>query len=294
MWQLIQGNFSIHMEFSIKMSNLKILEDKPRNFSSPDGVEVIADNVSRETKIHVDNVSQRFSQTEVLRDVSLQIREGEFIALVGMSGCGKTTLLNLIAGLARPTKGQIRISGNAIQGPRKSTGYMFARDALLPWRTANDNITYGLQLRGVPKSVREEKARFWLAQLGLEAAGGKYRAQLSQGMRQRVALGRTMALEPDVLLLDEPFAALDAQTKQDIMPQFAKLWADSGTTIVLVTHDIDEAIALADRVVVMGRLPGRIVMDVPVPFIRPRDINVLLDESEYRQIRHTVRKGLMS
>ncbi|MDR4127147.1 ABC transporter ATP-binding protein [Yanghanlia caeni] len=276
------------------MSNLKILEDHPRNLPKAGGVDMLAENVSTETKIHVDKVSQRFGQTEVLRDVNLQIKEGEFIALVGMSGCGKTTLLNLIAGLANPSRGQIQIAGATVNGPRKSTGYMFARDALLPWRTANDNITYGLQLRGVPKRIRDEKARYWLRQLGLEAAGDRFRAQLSQGMRQRVALGRTMALEPDVLLLDEPFAALDAQTKQDIMPQFAQLWAESGTTIVLVTHDIDEAIALADRVVVMGRLPGRIVMDVPVPFKRPRDVNSLLDEADYREIRHTVRKGLMS
>lgn len=246
------------------------------------------------SKIRVDRVNQRFNQTEVLRDVSLEVSDGEFIALVGMSGCGKTTLLNLIAGLVRPTRGEISIAGTPVAGPRRSTGYMFARDALLPWRTAAENIAYGLQLRGMPKAECENKARVWLHRLGLEAAGGRYRAQLSQGMRQRVALGRTMALDPDVLLLDEPFAALDAQTKQDLMPQFAQLWSESATTIVLVTHDIDEAIALADRVVVMGRSPGRIVLDVHVPLERPRELHDLVDDEVYRDIRHTVRKALMS
>lgn len=246
------------------------------------------------SKIQVDRVNQRFNQTEVLRDVSLEVSDGEFIALVGMSGCGKTTLLNLIAGLVQPTRGQISIAGTPVTGPRKSTGYMFARDALLPWRTATHNVAYGLQLRGVPRKEREEKARIWLRRLGLEAAAGRYRAQLSQGMRQRVALGRTMALDPDVLLLDEPFAALDAQTKQDLMPQFAQLWSESATTIVLVTHDIDEAIALADRVVVMGRSPGRIVLDVPVPLQRPRNLHDLVDDANYRNIRHTVRNALTS
>jgi NitT/TauT family transport system ATP-binding protein len=245
-------------------------------------------------KIMVDRVSQRFGQAEVLRDVSLRVEAAEFIALVGMSGCGKTTLLNLIAGLMIPSSGEVRIGDTRVQGPRTSTGYMFARDALLPWRTATENISYGLELRGVPRESREEKARVWLHRLGLDAAAHHYRAQLSQGMRQRVALGRTMALDPDVLLLDEPFAALDAQTKQDLMPQFARLWSESETTIVLVTHDIDEAIALADRVVVMGRSPGRLVMEVPIPLTRPRNLENLVDDAEYRRMRQAVRQALIS
>lgn len=245
-------------------------------------------------KIEVDHVGHHFAQTEVLRSINLQVQDGEFIALVGMSGCGKTTLLNLIAGLVKPVRGEIRISGTQVKGPRKSTGYMFARDALLPWRTAAQNIAYGMELRGVDKGVRDEKAKTWLERLGLTAASDRYRLQLSQGMRQRVALGRTMALDPDVLLLDEPFAALDAQTKQDLMPQFAKLWNESDTTIVLVTHDIDEAISLADRVIVMGRGPGRIVEEVPVSLTRPREMSDLIDDAEYRRIRQTIRKALMS
>src|SRR6185369_14223077 len=166
-----------------------------------------------------------------------------------------------------------------------------ARDALLPWRTALENIAYSLELRGQPKETRRARARAWLERLGLSAAAGKYRSQLSQGMRQRVALGRTLAIEPDLLLLDEPFAALDAQTKQELQPKFLELWEGSGTTVILVTHDIDEAISMADRVIVMSREPGRIALEVPVTLARPRSVADLIDDPTYRALRHQVRNA---
>lgn len=242
--------------------------------------------------IDINHVEHRFGNSIVLKDISFSVRRGEFVALVGMSGCGKTTLLNLIAGLLPISVGEIHIGGTPVLRPRSTTGYMFARDALLPWRTTLENMTYGLQLRGVSRATRKERARIWLERLGLSGAAHKYRSQLSQGMRQRVALGRTLMIEPDVLLLDEPFAALDAQTKQELAPQFLELWEGSDTTVVLVTHDIDEAIAMADRVIVMGRAPGRIVADVPVNIPRPRHIEDIVDETTYRALRHEVKNGL--
>jgi NitT/TauT family transport system ATP-binding protein len=242
----------------------------------------------------VDAVSHHFGDLLILQNITLSISRGEFIALVGMSGCGKTTLLNLIAGLLSVEKGRISVAGQVVQGPRKMTGYMFARDALLPWRTAIENVAYGLELRGVPAAKRRACAKDWLERLGLAAAANKYRSQLSQGMRQRVALGRTLAFEPDLLLLDEPFAALDAQTKQELQPKFLELWEGSSTTVVLVTHDIDEAISMADRVIVMSRQPGRIAMEVPVPIARPRNVGDLIDDPTYRAIRHQVRDALLA
>lgn len=253
----------------------------------------VAAPASSRAMVRVEAVSHQFGDVRVLDNINLSVARGEFIALVGMSGCGKTTLLNLVAGLLQSDGGQIIVAGEPIRGPRPMTGYMFARDALLPWRTALENVAYSLELRGVAKDVRRERAHAWLERLGLAAAADKYRSQLSQGMRQRVALGRTLAIEPDLLLLDEPFAALDAQTKQELQPRFLELWEGSGTTVILVTHDIDEAIGMADRVIVMSRGPGRIAEDVAVTLPRPRSIADLVDDPTYRALRHRVRNALV-
>jgi NitT/TauT family transport system ATP-binding protein len=248
---------------------------------------------SERTMIQLSGLGLAFGGTWVLKDIDLTIQRGQFVALVGTSGCGKTTLLNVVSGLVRGTAGSVMIDGTAITGPRPSTGYMSARDALLPWRSALANVEFGLELRGVPKAVRTEKARYWLEQVGLSHAADKYRSQLSQGMRQRLAFARTLAIDPDLILLDEPFAALDAQTKEELQPKFLQLWEGSGRTVILVTHDISEAISMADRVIVLGRGKG-IVLDVPVTLPRPRNIADLIDVPEYRDIRHRVRDALMA
>jgi NitT/TauT family transport system ATP-binding protein len=268
--------------------------DATRQPRSADGTSSsMAENGASKVMVRIEGVSHQFADVRVLENIDLSVGRGEFIALVGMSGCGKTTLLNLVAGLLQTDSGHIMVAGETICGPRPMTGYMFARDALLPWRTALENVAYSLELRGVPKDERRKRARAWLERLGLIAAADKYRSQLSQGMRQRVALGRTLAIEPDLLLLDEPFAALDAQTKQELQPKFLELWEGSSTTVILVTHDIDEAISMADRVVVMSRNPGRIAEDVRVALPRPRNLADLVDDSTYRALRHRVRNALI-
>ncbi|SFC21944.1 NitT/TauT family transport system ATP-binding protein [Polaromonas sp. OV174] len=259
---------------------------------NPRLVPVNASLVPRQAPVLLDleNVSYRYSESLVLDGVNLSINSGEFVALVGVSGCGKTTLLNLIAGLFPAAGGRISVGGELIVGPRPSTGYMSARDSLMPWRRALDNVAFGLELRGVARSEREDTARAWLKQVGLEDSEGKYRSQLSQGMRQRVAFARTLAIDPDLVLLDEPFAALDAQTKETLQPKFLQLWEGSGRTVVLVTHDINEAISMADRVVVLSK--GRVTHDLRVALPRPRRIGDLVDVPEFRDLRRQVREAL--
>ncbi|HEY4375239.1 MAG TPA: ABC transporter ATP-binding protein [Burkholderiales bacterium] len=208
--------------------------------------------------------------TPALIDTDLRVREGEFVALVGPSGCGKTTLLNAIAGLVMPSRGRITLAAAPVTGIRADVGYMFARDGLMPWRSAIDNVAFGLELRGVAATERRERARKYLALVGLEGFAEHRRGELSQGMRQRVALARTLATEPAVILMDEPFAALDAQTKVIIQDEFLKIWEQFRRTVVFVTHDIVEAVTLADRVIVFSGRPGRIIGEFPVDIPRPR------------------------
>jgi NitT/TauT family transport system ATP-binding protein len=217
-----------------------------------------------------DYVVEGLAPTPALTDTDLRVREGEFLAMVGPSGCGKTTLLNAFAGLVAPTRGRVTIGGEPVAGIRPDVGYMFARDGLMPWRSALGNVAFGLELRGVPAEERRERARRYLALVGLEGFAEHRRAELSQGMRQRVALARTLATEPAVMLMDEPFAALDAQTKVIVQDEFLKIWARSRRTVVFVTHDIVEAVTLADRVVVFSDRPGRIIGEFPIDIPRPR------------------------
>lgn len=217
-----------------------------------------------------DYTAEGLAPTPALIDTDLQVREGEFLAMVGPSGCGKTTLLNAIAGLVAPTRGRVTVGGAPVAGIREDVGYMFARDGLMPWKSALDNVAFGLELRGVPLAERRERARKYLALVGLEAFAEHRRAELSQGMRQRVALARTLATEPKVILMDEPFAALDAQTKVIVQDEFLKIWERDRRTVVFVTHDIVEAVTLADRAVVFSGRPGRIIGEFPIAIPRPR------------------------
>ena len=217
-----------------------------------------------------DYVAQGLAPMAALVDTDIRVSEGEFLAMVGPSGCGKTTLLNAIAGLVVPTRGCVTIGARPVEGIRPDVGYMFARDGLLPWRSALDNVAFGLELRGVPVAERRERARRYLALVGLEGFAEHRRAELSQGMRQRVALARTLATEPSVMLMDEPFAALDAQTKVVVQDEFLKIWERFRRTVVFVTHDIVEAVTLADRVVVFSGRPGRIIGEFLIDMPRPR------------------------
>ena len=227
----------------------------------------------------------------VLSGINLTIAKGEFTALVGRSGCGKTTLLNLVAGLVDPSAGSVTVLGSQPRAARKHLGFMLARDALLPWRTALRNVEYGLELRGVARAERRQTALHWLDAVQLPHAAHQWPWQLSQGMRQRVALARTWALDPAVLLMDEPFAALDVHTRVSAQQKFLELWqAEEHRTVLLVTHDLGEAIALADRVVLLGG--GRVLDDVPVGVDRPRDLAVIAGDPRYQQLYARLRDQL--
>lgn len=240
-------------------------------------------------KIAVNDVSITFrSKTgpDVLavKSVSFDVRPREFVALVGPSGGGKTTLLNMISGLYKPDHGEISIDGDRVSGIHPNLSYMPSRDALLPWRTVQKNVEYGLELKGVSKSERSRRARDMISHVGLEKASGRYPSQLSSGMRQRAAVARTFACKPDILLMDEPFSALDAQTRVRLQALFLTLWEENRSTVLLVTHDVGEALALADRVIVLTSSPAVVKEVVPVHLGRPRDLKALHRMPEYHEL----------
>ncbi|WP_245709230.1 ABC transporter ATP-binding protein [Rhodococcus tukisamuensis] len=227
----------------------------------------------------------------VLDNVNLNIPAGEFVAIVGRSGCGKTTLLNMVAGLVEPSAGKVSVMDKTPREGREHLGFMLARDALFPWRNAMRNVEYGLELRGMGKADRKATARRWLKAVHLGDAEGLWPWQLSQGMRQRVALARTWALDPDVLLMDEPFAALDVNTRQSVQQEFLELWQrEAHRTVLFVTHDLGEAVALADRIVLMG--DGQVLDDVKVGIERPRDLSTITTHPRYIEVYERMRTRL--
>ncbi|MBO3746433.1 ABC transporter ATP-binding protein [Streptosporangiaceae bacterium NEAU-GS5] len=244
------------------------------------------------TAIEIRNVRKAFEVRGVGRpfvaveDVTLDVAAGEFLTLVGPSGCGKSTLLDLIAGLTSPTSGAILVGGTPISGPGLDRGIVFQQYALFPWRTALANIAFGLEAKAVPKRERLERARHFLALVGLDGFGDRYPHELSGGMRQRVAIARSLAFDPDVLLMDEPFAALDAQTRETLQEELLRIWEKTGKTIVFITHGIDEAVVLGQRVAVMTSRPGRIkaVVDVALDS-RSEDLRA---DPEFGAYRHHI------
>lgn len=216
----------------------------------------------------------RRQQISALQDFNLDIREGEFFTILGPSGCGKSTFLNVLAGLAHKTSGSITIDGRPAEGINLHQGVVFQGYALFPWRTVLQNIEMGLEIRKVPKRERKETAEHFLDLVGLSGFAHRYPHELSGGMRQRVAIARALAYSPDLLLMDEPFAALDAQTREILQAELLRIWEAHKKTIVFITHSLDEAIYLSDRIAVMTHRPGRIKSILNVPLARPRPAEI--------------------
>jgi NitT/TauT family transport system ATP-binding protein len=210
-------------------------------------------------------------EVEALRDVTMTVHEHEFVCVVGPSGCGKSTLLRIIAGLEPPSAGRIAFHGAAASRGVRG-GLVVQEHGTFPWLSAVDNVAFGLELEGMPRTERRARAAEFLERVGLSAFAHHYPHELSVGMRQRLGIGRAMVVDAPLLLMDEPFAALDAQTRRRMQDELLKLWATDRRTVLFVTHDIDEAVLLADRVIVMSARPGRIIADLAVPFERPRDV----------------------
>jgi NitT/TauT family transport system ATP-binding protein len=223
---------------------------------------------------------------EAVRDVSFSVRRGEFVALLGPSGSGKSTILNMIATLVKPSSGQILIDGKPVIAGRATpdVGYVFQRDTLFPWRTVADNIGYGLQLAGVPDAERRERVAACVAQAGLRGFEQAYPSALSGGMRQRAALMRTLVVEPQVLLMDEPFGALDTHTKIDMHEVLLRIWDREQQTVLFVTHDLGEALTLADRIILFSARPGQVKDMFQVDIARPRDAVKVRETPRYAEL----------
>jgi NitT/TauT family transport system ATP-binding protein len=234
--------------------------------------------------IDIFRLSVRFGPTVLaVDDFTLNIEKGEFVSIVGPSGCGKTTVLNLLTGLVPLEQGDISILGKVPVVGNPDIAYMLARDSLLPWRTTIENACYGTEVRGVARSERVARARALLAKVGLDGFEDAYPKALSHGMRQRCALARTFSLDSPIMLMDEPFGALDAQTKLQLEDLLLSLWQAEKRTVVFITHDIAEAVALSDRVIVMSARPGRIVADVRIALPRPRSVRALQKDHDFHE-----------
>ncbi|MDR2665048.1 MAG: ABC transporter ATP-binding protein [Oscillospiraceae bacterium] len=234
----------------------------------------------RENRCHAEFVA--------LEDFSLSIKDGEFLAIVGPSGCGKSTLLDILSGLTTPRSGQLRIDGREVKGPALDRGFIMQGYALFPWRTVIKNVAYGLEVKRVPRRERDGICRKYIDLVGLSGFEGRYPNELSGGMRQRVAIARSLAYDPQVLLMDEPFAAVDAQTRETLQDELLRIWEKTGKTVVFVTHSIEEAVLLADRVVVMSPCPGSIKAIVPIGLPRPRTAAEMRVSPDFSWISHNV------
>ncbi|MDH4553829.1 ABC transporter ATP-binding protein [Pseudomonas sp. BN417] len=242
----------------------------------------IAATASQQARLRVEQVSLRYQTPDgqtftALENVSLSVPDQQFAVLVGPSGCGKSSLLYLTAGLAEPTSGSIFVGGKRVEGPGADRGMVFQSYTLFPWLSVRQNIEFGLKRKGMVAAEREEIVDFYLNEVGLAQFADRYPKQLSGGMMQRVAIARALANDPQILLMDEPFGALDSQTRMQMQQLLLRVWEHSKKTVVFVTHDIDEAILLGDRVYVMGARPGRIKREMDVPMPRPRDMDMVME-----------------
>ncbi|GAC1044774.1 ABC transporter ATP-binding protein [Rhizobium sp. No.120] len=223
--------------------------------------------------VAIENVTMAFGSFVAVQDVNLAVADGEFVAIVGPTGCGKSTILNAIAGLLKPAKGSVSIDGSAVSGIQNNIGYLFQQDALLPWKTAIENVELGPLFQGVGAGERRERALKWLAKVGLKGFEDRYPHQLSGGQRKRVQMAQALITGPKVILMDEPFSALDIHTRHLMQNELLRLWQEEQRAVVLITHDLEEAIALGDRVVVLASGPrSRVIDSFPVDLERPRDV----------------------
>ena len=238
--------------------------------------------------LRIQDVSKRFVSRDkvvtAVEGVSLDIEAGEFITMVGPSGCGKSTILNMIGGLLAPTQGTLEVDGRPLRGVTRDVGYVTQQHNLMPWRTLIDNVSFPLELAGVAKAERHRRAEELIGLVGLAGFEKSYPHELSGGMRQRANIVRTMIYEPKVILMDEPFGPLDAQTRVVLQDLVLKLWERTGVTIIFITHDLHEAIGLGDRVVLLSARPGRVARIDKVPLARPRDVFRMHDSTEFRAL----------
>jgi NitT/TauT family transport system ATP-binding protein len=251
-------------------------------------------------KLSVRSLYKTFNTLNVLNDISEEVRQGEFVSIVGPSGCGKTTFLRIIGGLEAATSGEARLDGRLIKGPGSDRGFVFQQDNLLPWRTVLGNAVIGPEINGNAGPQTNNRAREILRLVGLSGFEGYYPQQLSGGMRQRVNLARALVLDPELLLMDEPFSALDAQTREIMQVELIRIWEEGRKTVLFVTHQIDEAVILSDRIFVFARRPGRIQEVVHVPLPRPRTLKmkrdpgfVALVDTIWRMIENDVRASVL-
>lgn len=251
------------------------------------------------TKLALRGVGKQFTvrgaaeKFTAIDDISIEVGAGEFLVLVGPSGSGKSTLLDLLGGLSTPSSGQILLDGAPVTGPGLDRGVVFQQYALLPWRTARANIQFGLEAKGVPRRERKAIADHYLELVGLAGFGDRYPHELSGGMKQRVAIARSLAFDPEVLLMDEPFAALDAQTRESLQDELLRIWRTTGKTILFITHGIDEAVYLGQRVAVLTSRPGRVKAVIDIEIDRDGDTDVRSSE-QFRDYRHRIWTELQS
>lgn len=249
-------------------------------------------------KVDLRGVAKRFSDsrrkqdTIALQNVDMAVNDGEFVCLLGPSGCGKSTILNLLAGFETATEGEVLMENLPVNGPDPQRGVVFQQAQLFPWLSVLDNITFGPRMAGMNSSAAREQAEHYISLVGLSGFEGHFPYELSGGMQQRAAIARAWISEPGMLLMDEPFGALDAQTRQMMQEELLAAWEHQRTTVLFVTHDIDEALFLADRVLVMSARPGRIVEDLAVPFDRPRTYDEIIFEDEYIRLKQHIMQAI--